>query len=228
MNENVIAVCISRQTEHWRVPEIPFYCYTKDWRPITHHDNKNMTRLEYITERYNLAVRGGLTLHPEASHILIIDSYYLNFASEIKELLQSYNGRDDASLVMGASIWYWDRSHIRPCIRYYDTASATEMRGRKWYKTADLPNGFIGVSGVGACWILPREIWASSGGFVIPDHDPVAGSSRSLPNPMDLNVLLNCNVRLWRTHTDNPDIPVYSPLKRIRVSVGEIRRKIRS
>jgi len=228
VNENVTAVCISRKAEHWRVPEIPFYCYTKGWRPITHHDNKNRTRLEYITERYNLAVRGGLALYPETTHILIIDSYYLNFASEIKEFLQSYKDRGATSLVMGASIWYWDRSHFRPCIRYYDTASATEMRDRKWFKIEDLPKGLIRVSGVGACWILPREVWESSGGFVIPDRDPVAGSSRSLPVPMNLNVLLNCSVRLWRTHTDNPEVPVYAPFKRIRVSIGEIRRKIRS
>jgi hypothetical protein len=226
MKGNITAVCISGKAEHWRIPEIPFYCHIKGWRPITHHDNRDRVRLEYITERYNLAIRGGLSIYPETSHILIIDSYYLNFASEIQELLRSYKDGDDTSLIMGASIWYWDRSHIRSCIRYYDTASAIEMRERKWYKTKDLPSGLIRVSGVGACWILPRETWEESGGFVIPDPDPVAGSSRSLHGSMKLNVLLNCNVKLWRTHTDNPDVPVYTPFKRIRVSVGEIRRKI--
>jgi hypothetical protein len=226
MKGNITAVCISGKAEHWRIPEIPFYCHIKGWRPITHHDNRDRVRLEYITERYNLAIRDGLALYPETSHILIIDTYYLNFVSEIKKLLQSYEDTGDTPLAMGASIWYWDRSHIRPCIRYYDTASAIEMRGRKWTKSENLPNGLIRVSGVGACWILPRESWEGSDGFVIPDVDPVAGSSRSLRVETRLNALLNCNVKLWRSHADNLNIPVYPPFKRIRVSVGEARRKI--
>jgi hypothetical protein len=226
MAANVAAICISGRTEQWKVPTIPFYCYTKGWRPIVHHDNKDRARLEYITERYNLAIREGLSLYPKTTHILIVDSYYVNFASEIQELVRSYEDGSDASSVMGASIWYRDRSHIRSCIRYYDTASAIEMRERKWYKTKDLPIGLIRVSGVGACWILPRETWEESGGFVIPDVDPVAGSSRSLSIGKRLNTVLNCGVKLWRTHADNVDIPTYSPIKRIQVSFGEARRKI--
>jgi hypothetical protein len=226
MRRNITAVCISGKAEHWRIPEIPFYCHVKGWKPITHHDNKDRARLEYITERYNLAIRDGLTLYPETSHILIIDTYYLNFVSEIKELLQSYEDAADTPRAIGASIWYWDRSHIRPCIRYYDTASAIEMRSRKWYNTDELPTGLVRVSGVGACWILPRETWEESGGFVIPDADPVAGSSRSLLTRTRLDAILNCSVRLWRTRADNPDIPNYPFFKRIRVSVGEVRRKI--
>src|SRR3989442_365678 len=226
MRGNITAVCISGKEEQWRIPEIAFYCHIKGWRSITHHDNKDRARLEYITERYNLAIGDGLSISPETSHILIIDTYYLNFVSEIKELLQSYEDTGDTHLALGASIWYWDRSHIRPCIRYYDTASAIEMRGRKWYKPQNLPNGLMRVSGVGACWILPRKTWEESDGFVITDEDPVAGSSRSLTDNARLRVLLNCSVRLWRNHSDNPDIPDYAPSKRIRVSLGEIRRKI--
>ena|SRR2546425_2865985 len=221
-----LAVCLSKTALTFNV-EMPFYCHTRGWRPIFHHDNKNMPRLEYLTDRYNQAIQDGLFLYPETSHILIIDSYYLKFASQVKELLQSYqNIGIDTSLILGASIWYWDRSHIRPCIRYYDTASAIEMRGRKWYKPQNLPNGLMRVSGVGACWILPRKTWEESDGFVITDEDPVAGSSRSLTDNARLRVLLNCSVRLWRNHSDNPDIPDYAPSKRIRVSLGEIRRKI--
>jgi hypothetical protein len=196
MAENITAVCISRKAEHWKVPAIPFYCYTKGWKPIVHHDNKDITRLEYITERYNAAIREGLSLYPETSHILVIDSYYLNFASEIKELLRSYEDRGAASEAMGASIWYWDRSHVRSCIRYYDTASAIKMRQRKWSKTKELPNGLMRVSGVGGCWILPRKTWEQSAGFVIRDVDPVAGSSRSFPIGTSLSTVLNCGVKL--------------------------------
>lgn len=223
---NPVAVCLSKNSLTFNV-DIPFYCHTKGWKPIFHHDNKNRLRLEYLTERYNRAIDDGLSLYPESTHILVIDSYYLKFVSQVRQLLQSYeNTGSNASLIMGASIWYWDRSHIRPCIRYYDTASAIEMRRKKWYKTESLPDGFITVSGVGACWILPRKTWEMSGGFLVPEEDPVAGSSRSLSKEVRSEALLNCKVRLWRTHADNPDIPVYAPLKRIRVSLGEVRRRI--
>jgi len=215
----LIAVCISGKRYEVNFP-VPFFCYTGGYEPIEGHDNRNLNRLQYLTSRYNAAVSHAIGIHRDADHLLIIDSYYVARVDEVKKLIMDY---EDGS-VLGASIWYWDRSHVRPRIRYYDTLSVNEFRGRAWSSLAKLPSGIISVSGVGGCWILPRSMWEASGGFFIPASEPQAGGSKGL-NTGRTKAQLDCNVRLWRTHATNQDIPDYSWPKRARVSFGDWRRR---
>ena len=215
----LIAVCISGKRYEVNFP-VPFFCYTGGYEPIEGHDNRNLNRLQYLTSRYNAAVSHAIGIHRDADHLLIIDSYYVARVDEVKKLIMDY---EDGS-VLGASIWYWDRSHVRPRIRYYDTLSVNEFRGRAWSSLAKLPSGIISVSGVGGCWILPRSMWETSAGFFIPAGEPQAGGSKCL-NTGQTEILLDCNVRLWRTHDTNQDIPDYSWPKRVRVSFGDWRRR---
>ncbi len=219
---NLIAVCVSSQKHEIEFP-VPLYCHTEGYKPISSHDNRDRERLEYLTERYNGAVERALSIYPQADHLLLVDSYYLSHFAEIEQLIREYR----EGTMMGASIWYWDRSHIRPVIRYYDTLSVKDFRRLKWRKAATLPTGIIPVSGVGACWIMPRESWEGSNGFFIPTDEPQAGGSSCL-RTTSIEVLLDCNVRLWRTHDTNPDIPEYSWPKRFRMSLGEWRRRMQS
>lgn len=220
---DLVAVCISKKSEQWLIPEIPFHCHTKGYEPILHHDNNDMHRVEYLTRRYNRAVDDALVSFPWIDNIMIVDSYYLPFQSEIRDLVSRYNALNKS--ILGASIWFWDRSHIRPCVRYYDTLSVTEMRRKKWYSLQQLPKGLLPVSGVGGCFIFPRFIWDATRGFSIPDPEPQAGGSRGLATS-GYKILLDCDRRLWRTPADNPEIPDYPPIKRLRVSLGELRRRI--
>lgn len=215
----LIAVCISGRKVEVDL-SVPFFCYTEGHEPIEGHDNRNLNRLQYLTARYNAAVNHAIGVHRDADHLLIIDSYYVTQANEAKRLIMDY----EQDTVLGASIWYWDRSHIRPRIRYYDTLSVSEFRERTWSRPAKLPSGIIPVSGVGGCWILPRNIWEASGGFFIPAGEPQAGGSKGL-NTGQTKILLDCDVRLWRTHDTNQDIPDYSWPKRTRVSLGDLRRR---
>jgi hypothetical protein len=220
---NVVAVCISKHPEKWFVSEIPFYCHTEGYEEIIYHNKGDLDRLNYLTERYNRAVQRALEEYPNTDHILIVDSYYLSFATEIRGLLATYSHLDKS--ILGASIWFWNRSHLRPFIQYYDTLSVREMRNRKWYSVEKLPKGLLSVSGVGACFILPRFVWERSGGFFIPQYEPQAGGTRGL-NIDGHSIFLDCDQRLWRTTVNNPEIPDYPLLKRARVSLGELRRRI--
>lgn len=220
---NLVAVCISKLQERWLIPEIPFYCYTSGYKPILHHDNNDLSRLEYLTDRYNQAVRKALMEYPQSDQIIIVDSYYLRFVPELRALLERYRSLEHS--ILGGSIWYWDRSHLRAWIRYYDTLSVKEMRNRKWGSERALPSGVLRVSGVGGGFVFPRVIWDRSGGFFVPDSEPQAGGSRCL-NTDGYTVLLDCDVKLWRTHADNPGIADHPLIKRARISLGEFRRKL--
>lgn len=182
-----------------------------------------MVRVSYLTDRYNQAVQRALGEYPMAEHIMIVDSYYLPFEAEIRGLLETYNRLDKS--ILGASIWSWDRSHVRAFIQYYDTLSVREMRNKRWYSVNKLPKGLLDVSGVGGCFIFPYGIWEKSGGFFIPNPEPQAGGSRCLKTD-GYKVLLDCDSRLWRTHYNNPGIADYPLLKRVRVSLGQLRREL--
>src|SRR5439155_1247755 len=69
------AVCISRNQETWEIKGLPFYNYTKGWKPFQHEQTAE--RVAYLAERRNTAVAKALDLFPETQHILMIDSYYL-------------------------------------------------------------------------------------------------------------------------------------------------------
>jgi hypothetical protein len=216
----ISAVCISKDKQSFGLG-IPFVSYTENFQPITTRDT-SLDRVSYLTNRYNEAVKCALEIYPKTEHVLIIDHYYLQFESEVRLLLDDYSRL--SKVILGASIWYWARRRIRPWIAYYDTLSTPEFEGRRWWRLKELPVGIIPVSGVGACWIFPREVWERTDGFVIPSP-PQAGSSRCL-NTAGHRILLHCNTRLWRTHQTNPAIPDDPMVLRIATTLGHARQKL--
>jgi hypothetical protein len=216
----ITAVCISKDKQSFNL-RIPFVSYTENYRPITTHDT-SPSRISYMTGRYNAAVKHALQDYPETEHILMIDHYYLTFAPEVQLLLEDY--KQLGRCILGASIWYWARRRIRPWIAYYDTLSVPEFEGKKWWRLRNLPNGIVPVTGVGACWVFPRKVWQRTDGFTIPSP-PQAGSSRCL-DTSGYPVLLDCNIRLWRTHQTNPAIPDDPMGKRVATSFKHARHRL--
>jgi len=215
---NITAVTISRNLETLEIG-IPFYCHNEGWKPIFGRDNADKDRLEYITGRYNSAIRRALELYPSTTHILIADSYYLHFKDELRLLISHYHNWGS---VLGASIWFEDKSRIRPFISYYDTMSIREWKDRRWRGRKHLPTGLMKASGVGGCWIFPRSVWLSSGGFHILSSEMLTSRCIGIQE-----AVLDCDVKLWRTPQDNPNIHHYPWSKRIRCSVGEFLDELR-
>ncbi len=217
----ITAVCISKEKQSLHM-DIPFVSYTEDYQPLTNRDTKDLSRIAYLTSRYNSAIRRVLSSFPETQHILIVDHYYLQYTTQIQRLINDYKELKEVTL--GASIWYWARLRIRPWIAYYDTTSAPEFLGKKWWNPQSLPKGIVPVSGIGACWILPRELWERTRGFTIPSP-PQAGSTRGL-DTTGYKVLLDCDSRLWRTHETNPGIPNFSMPERVLITAKSARRRL--
>ena len=207
------------------LPEYKFLCYTEGWEDIHGHDNNDPRRLNYVSNRYNAAITNLLQTWPETTHLLVTDSYYLVYPEQLKELIEQYS-RFSSPHILGASIWAEIKTHVRAYFVYYDTMSVREFRGKRWKKLDQLPKGTFLVSGVGACWIFPRWYWEESGGFHVklPTKDQMGEmvTSRCL-GPTRLPTLLNCDLKLWRTR-DTAQVQYDWP-KRIRVSLGEFRRR---
>jgi hypothetical protein len=217
----ITAVCISREKQSFSL-DIPLISYTEGYRDIVHHNNYDMERVSYLTLRYNSAVTRALESYPQTKHVLMVDHYYLPFAKEIMRLIEDYLGLKRT--ILGGAIWYWNRRRIPAWIAYYDTLSIPEFRNRRWWSNRSLPKGLIPVTGVGGCWVFPREVWETTRGFSIPDP-PQAGGSRCLDSS-GYDILLDCNCKLWRSHETNPDIPDYSMSQRILTTARQTRKRL--
>src|SRR5712664_1805352 len=76
----LVATTISRQLEQWQLSEIPYYCETV---PM------NAT----VLEKY-----------PEASHVLMCDSYYVHQTEGLKQLIADYE-KTDKTIILGGAVW---------------------------------------------------------------------------------------------------------------------------
>jgi hypothetical protein len=209
---NVTAVCISRNQEHWTIPEIDFYCYTDGWRPFGHEVSNE--RVNYLATRRNKAVSGALTSFPETEHILMIDSYYLHQTSEVIKLVSHYEQIASTSgfrdCIVGASTWIFDATRVRPRTRFFDGWTTPEAMSID-LDYAKAKGGLLPVRAVGACYIYPRAVWERVG-YDVP-IDLHGCEHNWLCEHSGLPVRLSLDEMLWR------DPIVYSWPKRIRMSL---------
>jgi hypothetical protein len=212
MSRNVTAVCISRQTETWDYPELPFLCFTEDWKPFGHE--KSIDRITYLAERRNKAVAKALSIFPSTQHILMIDSYYVHQSEQIRKLVEEYlklsSSLEFRNCIVGASTWILDSTRMKPRIRFYDNWTTPEGLNLNW-KIAKQKGGTIRVRAVGGCYLYPRFAWERAS-YGVPD-DLHGCEHNWLCEKNSLPVLLTLNVALWREPI------VYSWRKRFRSSL---------
>ena len=213
---SIIAVCISDKNQMWDLPEIPFYCHIEGYdAKFTPRDNNNMHRINYFNKRYGDAINTAIQKYPRCTDLLLIDTPFLQNKAQINDLVSRYY--QHTSVILGASIWCWERTRIIKWIRYYDFLSVPELAPPlRWYKEKDLPVGLMRTTGVGKCWIFSRKIWERTGRFLMPSPMQ-AGGSRCL-DTTGYEVLLDCDTRLW-IHLPAPSLP-----RRILNSIPYLRR----
>ena len=213
---SIIAVCISDKNQMWDLPEIPFYCHIEGYdAKFTPRDNNNMHRINYFNKRYGDAINTVIQKYPQCTDLLLIDTPFLQNKAQINDLVSRYY--QHTSVILGASIWCWERTRIIKWIRYYDFLSVPELAPPlRWYKEKDLPVGLMRTTGVGKCWIFSRKIWERTGRFLMPSPMQ-AGGSRCL-DTTGYEVLLDCDTRLW-IHLPAPSLP-----RRILNSIPYLRR----
>ncbi len=213
------AVCISRNQETWEIKGLPFYNYTKGWKPFQHEQTAE--RVAYLAERRNTAVAKALDLFPETQHILMIDSYYLQQHEQILGLVRDYAemtiSDHPRGCILGASTWFYDLRRIRPENRFYDSWTTPEGNQLRLVEV-ERRGGVMRVKSVGGCYVYPRWVWERNR-YNVPE-DLHGCEHNWLCERSGLPVYLSLSRRLSRG-------PVQYPwLKRIRVSL-HLRRLLR-
>src|SRR5690349_15116837 len=155
--QDTLAVCISWKSETWSIPEVPFHCQVSDERPYPRV--KTRERVAHLANRRNEALEQALSVYPNTRHVLMIDSYYLAQAGEIKRLLFEYGDLfSSGECIVGASTWFQDRTRIVPKIRFWDSWITPEAKSLPLPKTVE-GESRIRVRAVGACYVFPRKAW---------------------------------------------------------------------
>ena len=190
--------------------EIPFFCYTKGWKPFGHERSRE--RISYLADRRNKAVLEALLLFPETEHILMVDSYYIKQSDEIFKLVKEYDklSSELRDCILGASTWRPTKTGMRSTNSFYDTWTTPEGVGLRW-EDARERGGLLRVRSVGGCYLYPRFVWEKYG-YGVPE-DLHGCEHNWLCERSGLPVFLSFNERLWREPL------VYPPLKRIRFSL---------
>ncbi len=212
MRENITAVCISRQKESWGIHELPFLCFTENWKSFGHEKSKD--RIAYLAERRNGAVGKALSVFPSTQHLMMIDSYYVHQDQQIRKLVEEYFELSSTSklqnCIVGASTWILDKTKVRSRDRFYDYWTTPEGLSLNWRKVRQ-QGGMTQVRAVGGCYLYPRFVWERTS-YGVPD-DLHGCEHNWLCEKSSLPVLLSLNVTLWREPI------VYSWPKRIRSSL---------
>lgn len=207
-----ISVTISK--EKTRAPIwIPHISYTEGYDDSFHSRDRSFARVHYLASRRNHAMEQLVESYPDATHALMIDSYYLDQHSELRALIKDYQAYYDdrpqfSGLIMGGSTWF--RSYLWPYRRdlFWDTWTTPELRS--------LPksvNKVIKVNAVGCVILFPISEWIAHpfDSFAFPD----GCEFNSFCSKSTLPILMNTYRKF-----DHPNPERYSFIKSMRVHAG--------
>jgi len=162
---------------------------------VSYHDDSiapergSGERARFVAKMRNMAVVEAVGKYPEATDILMIDSYYVSQVGAILRLIDDYlSMRHDC--VLGASTWFLDSREFPAKYRFWDswvTPSATNE--------SCLTSGISRAESVGGCYLFPRMALNNGASYSLPPG--VVGSeqvyfcrSSRLPIYLDFNVKL--------------------------------------
>jgi hypothetical protein len=217
-----LAVTISRKLETFAL-DIPFYCYTEESKFDRYRQQREETY--YVCEKRNRAMTKALEMYSQSTHVLSLDTYYLNQTQALKEMIRAYDELDNDDIILGAPIWYYRKNRLidnRP--KFYDAWGSPELENIHPRDTNNFPP-IIQVPSVGNCVIFPVWVWKKYK-FLTPEPFPSMGSCYTrLSKLSGLPVLMDMQAKLIRDRTNNPE--AYYPFsKRLRVSVGDYRNRL--
>lgn len=113
-----------------------------------------------LAKKRNLAVDKILEQYPDASHILMCDSYYVHQTGGLKRLIDDYQ-QTDRKVILGGAIWGRIRARATDLfqnnyVRWFDEWAVPEFRLIKYRKSFE---GLVPSSSVPGVFIFPRYLW---------------------------------------------------------------------
>jgi hypothetical protein len=213
---NFTVVTTSWKDETCRV-DLPFYCHVAEKRNLPRKEQKTTSvRVDFLAKLRNEATQAALERFPDTTHVVNLESYYLNQIDSIKKLVRKYTTLG-GHCILGGTIWWRDYKLSPSVVRFYDTWCFPELADMTY--TVIPPRGLTRVSSVGSCLIFPREVWETFK-FVNPQPFPEAGIYYNwLCLKSGLPIFADFGIRFFRDRS-NSEIPIPSWKRRIRETVA--------
>jgi hypothetical protein len=196
LERKYLALCISTKPEEWKLPNIPFYCYSE---PKYFQRAINKERIDFLADRWNQCHKIGIERFPETTHIINIGAYYLRQTVAITQLINKYE-EIDHDVILAGNVWGKFVDKIFTSYRTYDTWAYPDLQGLEWRFRP--PTGTVQVSSVAMPCIYPLEAWLHH-----PFHNPKSMDDGIWYNQFcresGLPVLSDLDIRFYRTSEDS-------------------------
>lgn len=191
-----LGLCVSTKLESWPFSPMPFYCYSESKQfPRT----KSRDRIDFLANAWNKCHTEGLTLYPEATHIINVGSQYLHQVESLRRLIIRYESIGDECILAG-NVWAKLEDSLTPFYTTYDTWATPDLQGLSYRFKA--PNFTIQLSSVGMPCIYPVESWR-----LHPFHNPESMLDGIWYNQFckdsKLPVLADLSIQFFRTWRDS-------------------------
>jgi hypothetical protein len=204
VRRHYLGLCVSTKPEEWKLPNIPFYCYSE---PKYFPRAINRERIDYLADKWNQCHKLGLQYFPDTTHIINIGSHYLEQIEAIKQLINRYEEIDN-DVILAGNVWGKFVDKILTCYRTYDTWAYPDLEGLEWRLRP--PRGIVQVSSVAMPCIYPVKFWRRH-----PFHNPESMDDGIWYNQFckesGLPALCDLDIRFYRTSGDS-DIPGDKPV----------------
>ena len=192
--DKLVSCCVSDKEETF-IYEIPFVNLVDNRKTS---ERGTVERACFVADLRNKVMEKALQDYPHLTHVLMIDSYYLDQLKAINRLIRDYKLVNEDNVIIGSSTWAILMNHMRHYIfkqkRFYDFGSSPEAR---YY--SHNTNGFLRVESVGACYIFPIEAWKKN--KYNPNKEFFEVEHKSLCR--GFNCYLDFNSKLWRDDYSN-------------------------
>lgn len=211
----IVAVCVSYEpkTFHSLVP------FVNQVNPIQAPPRRTVERVKFVANERNLGIELALKKHPDLTHILMIDSLYLDNAENNNLWLDftTWYIEHLSDSILGASCYQVRdiRWMTEPQISFVEIWSTPE--GSDSTMVESKRSGLIRVQAVGSVYIFPINAWydnhyKSRDDYFLPEHIDFCRNS-------GLPIYLSFTYKFFKS----PEI--YSLRKKLRITAGYLRRK---
>ncbi|HTD18363.1 MAG TPA: hypothetical protein VK667_02410 [Ktedonobacteraceae bacterium] len=232
---NITGYTISKNPEHWHLPNIPWYNLAEDTEipEIDKYKNaykyqdwySSLKYISYLADKRNRAIEKALSLHPETDAILCCDSYFLEQTEALERLINDYR-QLSIECNLGGAVWGVTRARISHLIRqrveWFDKWGVPELRWmppdfwpeKDWVAFRHRPplSGLYRVHSLPGVYIFPRSTWEKGARCGITE-DMHSCEHETLCEASGIPTYIDLNAKFWRRK-------VYPVMKCIRVSLN--------
>lgn len=210
----IVMICVSSEKKNLEVSR-PFINLVN---PLPAPPRRTIERVKYVSDERNKAIQIAIDKIPYITHIMMIDSYYIdNKINNFTAFADWYENINLSNSIVGASCYQVRDIRLlsEPMISFVEVWSTPEAVDSPMVESKQ--SGLIRVQAVGSIYIFPIEAWINNHYKAKEDY--------FLPEHIDFCRNSNIPVYLSFDHKFYKPDERYSLWKKLRITGGYLRRK---